>query len=493
MSNAALGSGDEKLFNDINRKEIIVKHVVVIGAGPGGYTAAFAAARNGMQVTLIDRGEIGGTCLNSGCIPTKSIRASADALEQVHRLAEYGITSPVDKSAFGVDLAAVCARKNAVVAILRTGLTKACSMLKVRFIKGNASLASPTTVCVQTTEGIEEINADAIILATGSQCLDLPSLPADHKIVLNSDDALDLQQVPGRLVIVGGGVIGCELGFIYRTFGSEVTIVEGQDRLLPLPSVEEETSRMLQREAKKRGIKVELSSTVKEVQKAADGSALCLIEPLGQASTQPGKTIETDMVFVTVGRSALSRGLNLEAAGVATDNRGWILADACMQTSVPTIYAIGDALGPQKIMLAHMASAEALCAVQSIMGQKEPLDYTAIPSGIFTSPEIGTIGLTEKEAKDAGMEVVTAVTQFRELGKAHAMGEIAGFFKLICEASSGKILGAQIAGAHATDLVAETTLAVKHGLTARQMAQTVHAHPTLAEGLYETAEKILHT
>ena len=467
-------------------------HVVIIGAGPGGYTAAFAAARKGMQVTLIEKNAIGGTCLNSGCVPTKSIRASADALEQARRLGEYGLVPP-GGNAPGVDLAAVRARKDAVVATLRTGLVKTCSMLKVRYIQGQAALAGASLVRVQTAEGTEDIQADAIILATGSRCLDLPSLPADHAVVLDSDDALNLQTLPERLLIVGGGVIGCELGFVFRAFGSEVTIVEGQDRLLPLPSVEEETSKMLQREAKKRGIKLELASTVREVQKTADNKAMCLVAPLDSNSTLPGKTIETDMVFVTVGRSAVSTALNLEAAGVATDPRGWILADEYMRTSAPGIYAIGDALGPQKIMLAHMASAEALCAVRSIAGENTPMEYTAIPSGIFTAPEIGTVGLTEKEAKEAGLDVVTSVTQFRELGKAHAMGELSGFFKLICEVPGGKILGAQIAGAHATDLVAEAALAVKQGLTVKQLAHTVHAHPTLAEGLYETAEKVLHT
>jgi len=464
-----------------------VKPIVIIGAGPGGYTAAFAAARAGMQVTLVDKGEIGGTCLNTGCIPTKSLRATADALETLRRSREFGLATQTGAEGAAVDMAAVLARKEALVRVLRGGLAKTCASLKIRFLQGRAELAGGLGVRVHTAEDTEHIEAEAIILATGSCCFDLPGLPCDHAFVMNSDDALSLSHLPKKMVIVGGGVIGCEMAFIYRAFGAEVTVVEGQGRLLPLPAVDEEMSRLVQREAKKLGITIELSSTVVRADRA---SGTCVLAPSGNTvDTAVQKTVETDCVLVTVGRSPLSASLNLGAAGVATDGRGWIVADEHMRTTTPGIYAIGDALGPTRVMLAHAASAEALCAVAAIAGKAEPVHYEAIPSGIFTAPEMGVVGMTEQQAKEEGRITVTGAVQMRELGKAHAAGEIAGFFKLLFEAGSGRILGAQIAGAHATDLVAEAALAVRHGLTARQIAETVHAHPTLAEGIYEAAER----
>ena len=463
-----------------------MKHIVIIGAGPGGYTAAFAAAREGMQVTLVDKGEIGGTCLNTGCIPTKTLRASADALETLHRGKEFGLSLPPELAEkVAVEMPAVLARKESVVRILRDGLAKTCSSLKIRYIQGRAELAGGLGVHVHTNEGTEALVSDAIILATGSCCFDLPSLPADHSFVLNSDGALNLDHLPAKMVIVGGGVIGCEMAFIYRAFGAEVTIVEGQGRLLPLPSVDEETSKLLLREAKKRGIRVELASTVVEADKTGK---TCVIAPAAGGDAR--KTVDADCVLVTVGRSPLSAGLNLAAAGVTTDARGWIVADDCMRTSAADIYAIGDALGPARVMLAHAASAEALCAVATIANKKHPINYATIPSGIFTAPEIGVVGLTEQQAKDQGVSTISSTVQMRALGKAHAAGEIAGFFKLLCEAETGRILGAQITGAHATDLIAEAALAIQHNLTAQHLTETIHAHPTLAEGLYEAAERL---
>jgi dihydrolipoamide dehydrogenase len=373
--------------------------------------------------------------------------------------------------------------------VLSGGLEKTCASLNIRLIRGAAELAGDTTVRVHTAEGTEEVKSDNIILATGSSTLDLPSLPVDHKHIINSDDALNLDHVPNRMVIVGGGVIGCELAFIYRAFGAQVTIVEGLDRLLPIPSVDEDMSRLLQREAKKHRIKVELAKTVKSAT-VVDGKVSCVLgpSPFVEGATGEDTTIEADVVLVAVGRTPNIEGLNLDAAGVEADNRGWIKADEGMRTSAKGIYAIGDALGPARIMLAHVASAEGLCAVANCFGEDKTLDYSVIPAGIFTSPEIGTVGLSETDAISKGFEVRSQVFQFRELGKAQAMGELPGMFKLICEKESGKILGVHIAGAHATDLIAEAALAIEKGLTAADLAHTIHAHPTLAEGLYEVAE-----
>jgi dihydrolipoamide dehydrogenase len=464
--------------------------ITIIGAGPGGYVAAFEAARRGAEVTLIEKSNVGGTCLNSGCIPTKTIKASADALEAAHRLAEFGIAAETgDEARFRADMAAVVARKERVRKVLCGGLEKTCKSLNIRVVQGNAELRPDRTVRVSTEDGVEEIKSDSIILATGSRTFDLPSLPIDHEYILNSDDALNLDRVPERMVIVGGGVIGCELAFIYRAFGTAVTIVQGMDRLLPLPSVDEEMSRLLQREAKKRRIGLELGKTVKSAS-VVDGKVTCVVgpSPFLEGAEGPDTTIETDMVLVAVGRMPNNDGLKLNEAGVETDGRGWIKADAGMRTTAEGVYAIGDALGPARIMLAHVASAEGLCAVANCFGENRELDYDVIPAGIFTSPEIGTVGLSEAEAVKQGHEVRSQVFQFRELGKAQAQAELPGMFKLVCEKASGRILGVHIAGAHATDLIAEAALAMEKGLTAADLAHTIHAHPTLAEGLWEVSE-----
>lgn len=469
--------------------------ILVIGGGPGGYTAAFAAAKAGADVVLVEAGPMGGTCLNWGCVPTKTLRASADVLELAQRCAEFGIEGVGEAC---VNMAAVVARKNRVTALLRGGLEKTCATLKVRLVRGKAQLLGGTRVRVALADGGEErLEAESIILATGSRSLDLPSLPLDHTHILSSDDALELEAVPQRLVIVGGGVIGAELAFIYQSFGAKVTVVEGRERLLPLPSVDEEVSKLLLREAKKRGIRVELERTVTQVAVQPNGS---VVASLGIPGGIPGDAanagagqVEADAVIVAVGRSTQSAGLGLEAAGVAIDSRGWIIADAAMQTSAPNVYAVGDCLGPARPMLAHVAAVEGLCAAANCLGAEQRMHYDVVPSGIFTSPEVGCVGLAEAQAKANGMAVATSLFHTRELGKAQAMGELAGFCKVVAEAGTGKVLGVHIAGAHATDLIAEATLAISMGATVADIANTIHAHPTLAEGLYEAAHTLATT
>lgn len=466
--------------------------LTIIGAGPGGYSAAFAAAKAGVEVTLVERAKLGGTCLHTGCIPTKTLRSSADVLEMSGRLAEFGITG---ECALKADMPAIVNRKRKVTATLQTGLEKTCAQLKVRVVYGKAELVSAKLVRVTTAEGTEEVESDNVIIATGSSPLELPALPVDHARVLSSDDALELQAVPPSLIIVGGGVIGCELAFIYRAFGSKVTVVEGQSRLLPLPSVDEELSRLMQREMKKRGIAVELARTVTAVTPAGEAGASGVSVEIGaspfvQAANPPApRRLEADAVCVTVGRVPHTDGLNLAAAGVKTDGRGWIEADDFLETSVPGVYAIGDILGPRRIMLAHMAVAEAHTAVHNILHPQDKKEqrYDVVPSAVFTSPEIGEVGLSEAQAREQGLAVRTAVFQFRELGKAQAMGALAGLFKIVAEEGTGRLLGVHIAGAHASDLIAEATLALRKGCTAAELYETIHAHPTLSEGLYEAA------
>ena len=456
--------------------------LTIIGAGPGGYSAAFAAAKAGVEVTLVERAKLGGTCLHTGCIPTKTLRSSADVLEMSGRLAEFGITG---ECALKADMPAIVNRKRKVTATLQTGLEKTCAQLKVRVVYGKAGLVSAKLVHVTTAEGTEEVESDNVIIATGSSPLELPALPVDHARVLSSDDALELQAVPPSLIIVGGGVIGCELAFIYRAFGSKVTVVEGQNRVLPLPSVDEEISRLLQREMKKKGIAVELSHTVSRVT-PCDGGAAVEIAPFPTGAGD-SRVLNASAVCVTVGRVPNTAGL--AEAGIALDQRGWIVVDDTLETSVPGVYAIGDVTGPRRIMLAHMAAAEAHTAVHNILHpeKKKVQSYTVVPSAIFTSPEIGDVGLTEEQAREQGIAARSAVFQFRELGKAQAMGALSGLFKIVAEEGTGKLLGVHIAGAHASDLIAEATFALQKGCSARDLFETIHAHPTLSEGLYEAA------
>ena len=456
--------------------------LTIIGGGPGGYTAAFAAAKAGAEVTLIERAHLGGTCLHTGCIPTKTLRSSADALDTAARLREFGIAGDC---AAVPDMPAIVARKRKVTATLQTGLEKTAAQLKIRIIHGEAGLVGSGLVRVASGDEVLEIAGDRVILATGSSPLELPSLPVDHRLVLSSDDALELQTVPEHLAIVGGGVIGCELAFIYRAFGAKVTVIEGQGRLLPLPSVDGEISRLLLREMKKKGIAVELAHTVSRVS-PCDGGAAVEIAPF-PAGAGGSRILNASAVCVTVGRAPNTAGL--AEAGIALDQRGWIIVDDTLETSVPGVYAIGDVTGPRRIMLAHMAAAEAHTAVHNILHpeKRKTQSYAAVPSAIFTSPEIGDVGLTEEQAKEQGMAVRSAVFQFRELGKAQAMGALSGLFKIVAEEGTGRLLGVHIAGAHASDLIAEATRALQKGCTARELFETIHAHPTLSEGLYEAA------
>ncbi len=465
-------------------------HLVIIGGGPAGYTAAFDAARRGMRVTLAEQSSLGGTCLNHGCIPTKTMRASADALDMARRMAEFGVTGCASPA---IDPALVKKRKNGVIDTLRGGLQKTAASLGIELLHGQAQIQGPGKIVVRGESGLVETDCDAILIAAGSRELELPGLPFDHKFILSSSDALELENIPGRLLIVGGGVIGCELACIFRAFGSEVTIVEGQERLLPIPGIDADISSLLSREMRKRKIKMHLAATLKDV-RVEDGQALGTLaaSPFAeQKAPFREQPLSADMVFVTVGRSPATEGLGLAECGIKTDRRGWIEADDHLRTSVPGIYAAGDILGPSHIMLAHVAAVEGLAVVEGLAGGDGRMDYSAVPSAIFTGPEIGCVGLSESQAREKYANVACGTTQVRELGKAQAMGELPGFFKIIANGDDGAILGVQLAGAHASDILAEATLAINAAVSLEGLASTIHAHPTLAEGMWEAARGAL--
>ncbi|SHN60689.1 dihydrolipoyl dehydrogenase [Desulfovibrio litoralis] len=455
--------------------------ITIIGGGPGGYTAAFAAAKRGASVTLIEAESLGGTCLNWGCIPTKTIKTSADAILLGKRFESLGLEQPTN---FSINMKTVVNRKDSVINILRSGLEKKCSALKIKLIAGKASLLNENTVEVKLNDNTNtKIESDFIIIATGSRNLELKNFAFDQKNILSSDDMLNLESVPKRLCIVGGGVIGCEMAFIYAAFGSKVTIIEAQDRLLPLASVDLELSKLLQREAKKSGINVIVKQSVQSYEQNENGLKVTIKAIDNDNTTE----LESDTVLISVGRIPQTQGLNLEQVGVSTDERGWIKVNDYLESSIKNIYAIGDVLGPTKIMLAHVAAAEGLCVIKNIFGETEKMDYSVVPSAIFTMPEIGTVGITEQEAKAKGLEVKTTSVLMRELGKAHALGELPGLVKLVAETKTGRLLGANISGAYATELIAELTLALKMRASVKDIAQTIHAHPTLSEGIFEAA------
>ncbi len=466
--------------------------IIVIGGGPGGYTAAFAAAKAGLDVTLIEKHRLGGTCLNTGCVPTKTLKASAEALETAQNLQAYGIQNSGSST---VDMPAVLARKNKVIDTLIGGLTKSCARLKITYYNGVATILNAHEVQVKTQEEELTLQCDTIIIATGSTVRELPSLPFDGKYIIDSPDILERENLPKKMIVVGGGVVGCEMAFIYKAFGVDVTVVEGQKRLLPIPGVDNDISTLIQREMKKNRIAMHLGSTLAGV-RVEDGKVYGTIEPLTMPGTEPdpkGKTlaVECDAVLVTVGRSPDTAALGLNNVDVKTDAQGWIEVDDHLRTSVPNIYAIGDIIGPQRIMLAHMASAEGIHAVRHILAEDKanlaPMDYSVVPSAIFTSPEVGCVGLSEEQAKEQGINTKCATFLMRELGKAQASGHLAGIIKLVADADSGRLLGAHIAGENGSDLIAEAALCMRMGGTIQDISNTIHAHPTLAEGIFEAA------
>jgi dihydrolipoamide dehydrogenase len=441
--------------------------LTIIGAGPGGYVAAIRAAQKGAQVTVVEDYEVGGTCLNWGCIPTKTLIASAEALENARRASDFGVEISGE---VGYNLAKIRERKDKVVSIQVKGVRSLFKSWGITLIIGRGSILSPDVVrAVQMDGATQDIKSDKIIIATGSKPSRLPIFPFDGEAVLTSDDAVQMKSVPKSLLIVGAGVIGCEFAFIYRAFGAEVTMVEMLPRALS--TEDEDISSIIERELKKAKIKLFTNVRVEKVQKTAEDLVL--------SKLSDGREIAVDKVLVSIGRSMNSDHIGLEALGVRKGKRGEIVVNDKMETNVPGVYAIGDVVGT--MMLAHVASHQGLVAVE---------DYRVIPAGIFTMPEAGSVGLREKQALENGLKIKVGRFQYRGLGKAHAMGEITGMVKVISDQESDKVLGVHICGAHATDMIHEGALAIQKGVTAEELGSMIHAHPTLSEAVMEAAEDV---
>ncbi len=449
--------------------------IAVLGAGPGGYVAAIKAAQLGASVTVIEDTEGGGTCLNSGCIPTKALVASAEALDKAKNIHDFGIELNGDVIP---NIQKILERKNKIVNIQVKGIRGLFKSWGIKILDGKGFIVSANKIRVALKDGgAEEVETDKIIIATGSRPAQIPIFPFDGEKILSSDDALNLNNIPRSLLIIGAGVIGCEFAFIYREFGSEVTMVE----MMPgaVSTEDEEISAILEKELKKRKIKLIANIKVEKIE-IKENSVLTFLSD--------GRTIEAEKVLVSIGRAINSKDIGLENIGVKTGQRGEIIVNDKMETSIKGVYAVGDVTGG--IMLAHMASKEGMIAAENAVGGDAVINRSVVPSAIFTSPEIASVGLREKQALDKGYRIKIGRFQFRALGKAHAMGEISGLIKIIADEQNDKILGAHIIGPHASDLIHEIALAINKGLTVKDIADTIHAHPTLSEGIMEAAEDV---
>lgn len=467
--------------------------ITIIGAGSGGYVAAIRAAQLGAEVTVIEQDAAGGTCLNRGCIPSKIMKTTAEMVENFLRAPEFGIV--VDGNVHP-DMERLMSRKQNIIQSQIKGILGLFDRHKIRYLKGHGYIKDHKLTEIKLADGkTVEVPWDRLILATGSEPLDIPSFPFDGKMIISSNDALNLHEIPKSMLIVGGGVIGCEFASIFAALGSAVTVVEAMSRMLPLPSVDEDCSKTLQREMKKQRIKFIVDRTVEKAE--VEGEKVRVTIGPSPFSQKPKEkdfaplTVEVDKVLVCTGRSPNTADIGLEKLGIKMDDTGWIIADERMETGVPDVYAVGDVLGPSRVMLAHVASAEGLIAAENAMDRNRAMNYDVVPGAIFTMPEVANVGLTEAQAKEHGYNVRADSALFRTLGKAQVIGEIAGQAKIVSDAESGRILGVHIVGPHATDLIAEGTLAMQAGCTITELAETIHAHPTLSEIMLETAFKAL--
>jgi dihydrolipoamide dehydrogenase len=445
--------------------------------------AAIRAAQLGAQVTVVENQALGGVCLNSGCIPSKALLSVVELGDKAKKAADFGLTiqGPV-----GYDLGRMVARKNKVVEGLVKGIATLFKTWGIQHIEGTGEIVDQRTVKVVKRDGSESrIDGDAMIVATGSSWPNLPMFPIDGRQIITSKEALDTIVVPASLLIVGGGVEGCEFAALYSGMGTQVTMVELLAHILPLE--DEEMSSMMTRELTKRGVTIRTGTTVEKIERRDD---------VVKAVLKDGTVVETEKLLVSVGRGFNSKGIGLEKIGVQVGARGEILVNARMETNVPGVYAIGDVVG--KAMLAHVASAQGKVAVDNILGHPRDINYRVVPAGIFTLPEIGRVGLTERQARDEAHargdnpETAIKVGRFRYagLGKAQGTGDTAGLFKMIADAKTDEIIGAHIMGAHATDVVHEIALAMQLRAKVADVAEMIHAHPTFSEGVLEAAEDV---
>jgi dihydrolipoamide dehydrogenase len=457
----------------------IETETLVIGAGPGGYVAAIRAAQLGQKVTIVEKGNLGGVCLNVGCIPSKALIAAGHRYETAKHSEEMGIKA----ENVTVDFSKVQEWKASVVKKLTGGVEGLLKGNKVEIVKGEAYFVDANTVRVMNENSAQTYKFKNAIIATGSRPIELPGFKYSKRVI-NSTGALNLTEIPKKMVVIGGGYIGTELGTAYANFGTEIVILEAADEILA--GFEKQMSALVKRNLKKKGnVEIYTKAFAKGVEEREDGVTVTF-EVKGET-----KTVDADYVLVTVGRRPNTDELGLEQVGIEMTEKGLIKIDKQCRTNVPSIYAIGDIVeGPP---LAHKASYEGKIAAEAISGHPSEIDYYAIPAVVFSEPELATVGYTEAQAKEEGIEIVAAKFPFAANGRALSLNETDGFLKIITRKEDGLVIGAQIAGANASDMIAELGLAIEAGLTAEDIALTIHAHPTLGEIAMEAAEVALGT
>ncbi len=446
--------------------------VVVLGAGPGGYVAALRAAQRGAKVCLIEKDVVGGTCLNRGCIPSKALIHSAALWKRAKEGGAFGVNA----SQWNFDWGKAQSRKNDVVGAQVKGVHTLLGAAKVEVKRGVGSLADARTVQVSANGAAETVTGKAIILASGSEPAGIPGVEVDGERVLTSTEALQLPELPRTFLIVGGGVIGMEFASMLSSLGTQVTVVEMLPQILAME--DPMLARVLQGALQKQGVTVHVNTKVEKVERT----------PAGVRVQVNGNTsLEAERVLIAAGRRLNSHGIGLETVGVKTEH-GAIQVNERMETSISGLYAIGDVTGVS--LLAHVASMQGLVAAANATGGHETMDYSAIPNCIYTDPEIASVGLSEPRAKEQGRAIKVGRFNFAALGKAMCIGETAGMVKVVADAQTDKVLGVGIVGPHATDIIAEGVLAVRHGLTVHQVAETIHSHPTLPEAVGEAMHDV---
>lgn len=446
--------------------------LIIIGAGPGGYETALDAAKRGKSVTLFEGANLGGTCLNEGCIPTKCLCKNAEVLTQFKEADKFGI----DDFQFSFDLNKVMARKNEVISTLRDGIASLMKSAKVNVVNAFASFKDSKTI---VADG-QEYTADNIIIATGSISRSLPIEGANLECVMNSTDLLNINRIPESLTIVGGGVIGMEFASIFNAMGTKVTVVEFMKQILP--PFDSDIAKRLKQSLSKRGINILTSAAVQKIEKNEDGDIVTTYESKGKVS----EIISSD-ILMAVGRAPRVDGLNLENAGVEFSNRG-IPVDDNMRTNIDHIYAIGDVNA--KLMLAHVATFQGIRALNAIDGRKDTIDFSIVPSAVFTQPECGMVGITEEQCKAKEIAIKVGQSFFRANGKALALGESEGLCKLIFDAATDKLIGAHIMGVQAADLAQQAGDLMARNTTLTEMKEIIFGHPTVSEVLLSATHNV---
>jgi dihydrolipoamide dehydrogenase len=446
--------------------------LAVLGGGPGGYVASIRASKMGLKAIVIEKEHLGGVCLNSGCIPTKTLYHVAVILSGIKKAKDFGI----DVSTPKLDFKETMARKNAIVEMQRNALQSNFKRNNIELLNGKGELISDNKIAVKTddSQGIE-VEAKNIIIATGSSASDVKPFDLSEDGVMDNTGILSIEEVPGSLLIIGGGVIGSEFANIFSSFGTKVTIIEMLPRILS--TEDEEVSKVIHRVFEQKGIDIFTDTVIEKVEKS-DKSFIC--------TSSGGERISADKVLISVGRKPNSGGIGIDKAGLEVDQKGYIKTDLNLRTNIKGIYAVGDVIGG--LQLAHVAAEEGKIAAENIAGKDKKMDYSVIPWAVFTYPEIGTVGLNEAQARKKNIEVCKGIFPFSSSGKAYITGETEGFIKIVTSSETGEILGAQMVGPRASDLVHEIAVAMKGEMLVDDLVSTVHSHPTFSEAVQEAAE-----